>query len=105
VDRVPTVSSDRSLNVATPAVTSTLTVPARLAAPGLFEIITVTLPVNDASVLPSASRTWTVSGVIGRPAVAVAGWMTNASDDAVPAVTSNVSVSIEVRPAALATSV
>src|SRR5207247_8972716 len=61
-------------NVATPPAAATAAVPESVPPPGFAPIASVTVAVNAVAVFPCASSavTWT-AGVIGAPAVAVAG--------------------------------
>src|SRR5260370_40716937 len=70
----------KSEKVATPFTALRLTVPARVPAPGLAPITTVTRVVAVVTVLPAASSTVTcTAGVIGAPATVALGCTVNAS--------------------------
>src|SRR5574341_234694 len=59
----------KSLKVATPASAATVVVPDSVPPPGLVEMATVTLPVNDFTVFSRASRAATrIAGVMVAPA-------------------------------------
>jgi hypothetical protein len=84
----------RLLNVATPAIALTVSVPPRVALPGLLPIAIEIAPVNDVTVLPFASCAATVTaGEMVAPATTVVGWPTTASFVALPAVAVAVMVS------------
>ena len=92
--------------LATPFVAATVVVPVNVPATGLLPSATVTVPVKPATALPSASCAVTcTAGEIGLPAVAVPGWLVNASCVAVPGVMENAALAAAVRPAAVAASV
>src|SRR5262245_14839382 len=83
VEPVPTLSTDRLENVATPATAATVVVPDSVPPPGLVPIATVTLAVELVTVLLKASCTVTcTAGAIATPAVAFVGWVVKASLDA-----------------------
>src|SRR3954466_3547607 len=71
---------ERLENVATPAAADTVVVPDSVPPPGLVPIATVTFAVELVTVLPNASCTATcAAGAIDAPAVALLGWVTNAT--------------------------
>src|SRR5438046_8794407 len=87
--------------LATPFVAATVIVPDSVPPPGFAPRATVTFPVKPATALPSASCAVTcTAGEIGLPAVAVPGWLVNASCVAVPGVMENGALAAAGRPAA-----
>src|SRR5439155_704746 len=103
---VPALLMLRFANVATPLAAATVAVPASVPLPGFAPRAMVTLPLNPVAVFPSASCAVTcTAGEIGLPAVAVPGWLVNASCVAVPGVMENAALAAAVRPVAVAASV
>src|SRR5439155_1148150 len=106
VYRVPALLMLRFAKLATPFVAASVVVPVNVPATGLLPSATVTVPVKPATAFPSASCAVTcTAGEIGLPAVAVPGWLVNASCVAVPGVMENAALAAAVRPAAVAASV
>src|SRR5262245_66532384 len=74
---------DRLEKVATPATAATVTVPDSAPPPGLAPMATVTLAVEPVTVFPNASCTATCTGgAIDAPALALVGWVMNATRSA-----------------------
>src|SRR2546430_15852374 len=93
-------------NVATPPAAATAVVPESVPPPGFAPIASVTVAVNAVAVFPCASCavTWT-AGVIGAPAVAVAGCSVNTRRVAAPAAMLKLALGTGGRPAAAAVKV
>src|SRR6266498_2591494 len=74
---------ERLEKVATPATAATVAVPDSVPLPGLAPMATVTLAVDEVTVLLNGSCTVTwMAGEIAAPAVALVGWTVKASLDA-----------------------
>ena len=103
---MPGLLIDTSVNVATPLVALSETVPESVPPPGFVPIARLINALLDVTVFPPASWTVTVTaGLIALPATTVVGCWLYTTFVAGPAVTANEALTAPVRPVAVAVNV